>query len=562
MANEQGAVVLNGWEDHICAVIRARQPGLVIQTVEEKRALDSVTRVLQFCAQRKLGLRELHVWSEVSFYGVNVADPAALTPFEKKDFFLTLTQFKNDRGTTKEDPTKRVLVLVDAAHFLNKEANLRLVRETLFAIRGSYRTLIFMGAPFDCPPSIAADLNIQKFELPTTAELHTILNNSVAEYLKNPNFAAKVKFESDQIAKFARACSGLTVTETNGLLALSLSRFEAFDARAVELALQEKSQIVKRSNIVTYTTCHGGLGNVGGLEHVKGWITEQDTIFSDHDAARAGGLQLAKGLLLTGIPGTGKSLLAEMLGAHWTLPLLTLDVGSLFGGLVGQSEGNVNAFIELAKACAPVVVLIDEIEKALGGSGGEQDGGTSARVKGKLLTWLQNKPADVFVVATANDVTKFEASPELIRAGRFDLVAFVDLPDLKSRLEILAIHYGRAVQFAKGGALKCALKEKIDVDTLLPVAKATRGYSGAELEAIVKRALRFGFAEKLKQPTAEHFVKAASLTKPISVTMKEAISTLRLWCKDGRAVPAGATIEDDKNDTAAFEVDGAPQLLQ
>lgn len=553
-------VKLTDWEDHVCAIIRSRQPGIVIQTVEEKRALNSVTRILQYMAQRKLGVRELIVWSEVGVTTINVLDPSKQAVLDKQDFFPTLKKFKDEVGT-KEDPTKRALVLVDAAHFLNKEANLRLVRETLFAIRGTYRTLFFMGAPFDCPPSIAADLNIQKFELPTVTELYPILEDMIKDYAKHPSFKNKMNADPAFIATFSRACSGLTVTEARGLISLSLSRYETFDARAVELALKEKSQIVKRSNIVTYKTCHGGLKSVGGLHNVKQWIVEQDTVFNDYEAARAGGLQLAKGLLLTGIPGTGKTLLAEMLGAHWSLPLLILDVGSLFGGIVGQSEGNVNAFVELAKACAPCVVLIDEIEKALGGMGGETDGGTTARVKGKLLTWLQEKPEDVFVVATANDVTKFEASPELIRAGRFDLVSFVDLPDLKARLEILGIHYERAVQYAKGGTAKCTLADKISADVLLPTAKATRGYSGAELQAIVKRALRFSFNEKLKQPTAEHFVKAAQLTKPISVTMKEAISKLRAWCKDGRAVPAGATIEDDAQDTAAFESDGVPELF-
>ncbi|NDQ57292.1 MAG: AAA family ATPase [Acidipila sp.] len=551
-------IKLTEWEDALCAVIRALHPGVVIQSTEEKRALDSVTRVLQYVAMNQLGLRELKVWSPVSYRQISVEDPSKITELAPLDFFSAVAEFK--KKTLDADENRAVLVLADAGHLLNTPNNLRLVRETLWAIRGSRCVLVFLGLPFTIPPSIAPDLNIQTFELPNVKQLETVLVPSVHWYKKLPAFK-NLNIDESVVPRFARACAGLTEIEARGLLGLSVSRFSAFDHRAVELALQEKAQIVKRSNVVEYKTCKGGLDSVGGLENVKAWIREQDDVFTNYDAARAGGLQLAKGLLLTGIPGTGKSLLAEMLAAHWSLPLLLLDVGSLFGGIVGQSEENVNAFITLAKACAPCVVHIDEIEKALGGGGGELDGGTTARVKGKLLTWLQNKPADVFVVATANDVTKFESSPELIRAGRFDLVSFVDLPDKKARLEILAIHYAKACAYAKAGSVQSTLQEKISADVLLPVADATRGYSGAELEAIVKRALRFGFAAKVNQPTAEHFVEAARRTKPLAVTMAEQIATLRNWCKEGRAVPAGATIEDDASDTAAFVMDGVPQLL-
>jgi ATP-dependent 26S proteasome regulatory subunit len=501
------------------------------------------------------------LWSPVSLRSIDIAEPK---PVERDymDFFKMVKAFKDNVGTDKEQ-VSAVLCLCDAGHLLSAPNNLRLLRETLWSIRGSNRTIIFMGHPFEIPPQIAPDLNVQTFELPTAKELQIILEPSVAAWKKVPAFA-KLNIDMTMVPKFARACAGLTEIETRGLLGFSVARYEAFDARAVDLALQEKAQIVKRSNVLEYKVCHGGLDSVGGLQNVKNWIKEQDDIFKDADAARAAGQKLSKGLLLIGCPGTGKSLMAEMLPAHWSIPLLEFDVGRAFGSLIGQSESNIDQMISLAKACAPCVVAVDEIEKALGGGGGEMDGGTSARVKGKLLTWLQEKPDDVFVVATANDVTKFESSPELIRAGRFDLVAFVDLPDFKSRLEILAIKYKQAVEYAKSGATKSTLKETLSADTIMAAAQASRGYSGAELEVIVQRALRFAFNAKprLTQPTSEMFLAAVKAVKPLSLTMEESIKALRAWAADGRAVPAGATIEDDKDDVKALENEGLPQLLK
>jgi SpoVK/Ycf46/Vps4 family AAA+-type ATPase len=314
------------------------------------------------------------------------------------------------------------------------------------------------------------------------------------------------------------------------------------------MALKEKAQVVRRSNVLEYRTSAKTLDAVGGLENIKTWVQSHDALFSQAEAARSYGLKAASGLLLVGIPGCGKSLTAECLAGHWKLPLLMLDVGKLFGSLVGQSEQNVDQMIGLAKACAPCVIFLDELDKGLGGSTGELDGGTSTRVKGKLLTWLQEKPDDVFVVATANDVKKFEQSPELIRAGRFDCTFFCDLPDLRTRIEILSIHLRAA-------------GHNIPADDLVSAAKASRGYSGAELEVAVQNALRLAFNLEPRplHPTAEMLVEGIKKQKPLSETMKESVKRLRDWCKEGRAFPAGTTLEDDEaSDGASLKDRGLP----
>ncbi|MGD0090431.1 MAG: AAA family ATPase [Planctomycetota bacterium] len=233
---------------------------------------------------------------------------------------------------------------------------------------------------------------------------------------------------------------------------------------------------------------------------------------------------------MVGVPGTGKTLAARAISASWNVPLVGLDAGRLFGSLVGESEANLRTALRTAEAIAPCTCLIDELEKAFGGSGG-YDGGTSARVFGGLLSWLQDKRADVFVVATANDVSKLP--PELLRKGRFDEIFFVDLPDAESRAEILAIHLRRA-----GHEFKKA--------DLAEVARISKGYTGSELEAAVQSALIEAFTDKERKPTAADMARAIKSTVPLSKTMAERINVLREFCKTGRAVPAGGMLEDDE----------------
>lgn len=228
----------------------------------------------------------------------------------------------------------------------------------------------------------------------------------------------------------------------------------------------------------------------------------------------------------------GKSYICQALAHAWQLPLLRFEVGSAFGSLVGESEKNIRRMQEMAEALKPCVVMIDEIEKALGSD--SNDGGTTARVKGSLLTWLQEKSTEIFVVATANDVTKFNQQPEMIRAGRFDAKFFVDLPDAKTRLDVFKIHLGK-----RG--------HEVDDEQLASVVKATKNYSPAEIEVICKDAINEAFCQdpRPKTVTPELLVQAARLNTPLYKTMEESIKKLRDWCKEGRARRAGLTTEDD-----------------
>jgi SpoVK/Ycf46/Vps4 family AAA+-type ATPase len=263
---------------------------------------------------------------------------------------------------------------------------------------------------------------------------------------------------------------------------------------------------------------------VGGLDALKGWLGRRGAAFSE--AARRFGLPEPKGLLLLGVQGCGKSLTAKAIAAQWRLPLLRLDMGRIFSGLIGSSEENLRRAIRVAESVAPVVLWVDEIEKGLSGtrSSGSSDGGVTARVFGALLTWLQEKTAPVFVVATANQI--HDLPPELLRKGRFDETFFIDLPGAEERREILAIHVARRGRDPA----------RFDLDRL---AARADGFSGAELEQAVLSGLYEAFAEGVDLSHA-HLERAVAETLPLSTTMREEIDALRSWART-RTRPASLT---------------------
>jgi SpoVK/Ycf46/Vps4 family AAA+-type ATPase len=315
---------------------------------------------------------------------------------------------------------------------------------------------------------------------------------------------------------------GLTLSEAENVLAKTLVEHRCLGEKSVNVIHGEKRQIIRKSGLLEYYDAEGDFASVGGLDAMKGWLLKRAAGFTDQ--ARQFGLPSPKGVLLLGVQGCGKSLMAKTISNTWQLPLLRFDVGKVFGSLVGSSEQNIRRAIKVAESVAPVVFWVDEIDKAFRGSrgsGASTDSGTSARVFGTFLTWLSEKDKPVFVVATANDVSMLP--PELLRKGRFDEIFFVDLPAKPERKAIFEIH------------LK---KRKIDpvsfdVDAL---ASASAGYSGAEIEEAVISAMFDMFYEK-QNMTTERLLTSIRQTVPLSKTMSEDIDGLRKWA-EGRARPA------------------------
>ena len=303
------------------------------------------------------------------------------------------------------------------------------------------------------------------------------------------------------------------------------------DADAIGLVLDEKKQILRKSGLIEYIATDETLGSVGGLEHLKRWLDRRAEAFTVE--ARQFGLPEPKGLLLLGVQGCGKSLTAKAIASRWGLPLLRLDMGRIFAGFIGSSEENVRKAIRIAEGIAPAVLWIDEIEKGLSGTAGSgaSDGGVSARVFGALLTWMQEKTAPVFIVATANRIV--DLPPELLRKGRFDEIFFIDLPSKRERADIFAIHLQR-----RGRSLA-------DFD-LEELAQNAEGFSGAEIEQAVVAALYQAFEtrDSLRQANV---LTALAETRPLSTTMSEDIARLREWAQT-RTRPASS---DDPQDGVA-----------
>lgn len=560
--------VLSQWQTDLSCILRARQPGVVIFSTEEPRVISSILPVIQYLGIKGLGARRMLVWSAVKFKELRLfktsgekalaskpSDKIQEVVLEPVSFQQIVTKFaepeeKGDDGTMLHQAG--VLVLTDIASVLEDADNRRALREALWTIRGTSKVIIVISKQFNLPEELVTDLMLVPFELPTSTELLGVFENVVKWYRSVEGYKkVSEKIKDDSVKAFARACAGLTETEAIGLLQLSVSKYEAIDERAVKLALDEKAKMVRRTGALEYETCQGSLDDVGGVENLKSWIRAQDAILTEAEDADKYGLKMPSGVVFAGVSGTGKTLLARTLAAHWGLPLLRFDVGRAFGKYVGDSEANTHKVITIANAIQNCVVFIDEVDKALSGGDGETDGGTTARVKGMLLTWLQEKPRGVFVVMTANNLRKFDANPEFLRAGRVDAVFALDLPNYKSRFDIFKIHLKKAGHVMPEMAIVSAVE-------------VSRGYSGAEIEVCVQTALRLAFnaLPRLEHPTSEMLVQAVKAHRPLSVTMKESLDRVRAWIKAGRAIPAGEAPESD--DVEKVETDkshGLPLLI-
>ena len=320
-----------------------------------------------------------------------------------------------------------------------------------------------------------------------------------------------------------QAALGLTLGEAENVFAKIIVKDGRLSGDDVNEVFAEKQQIIRKSGLLEYYATDETFSNVGGLAALKDWLQKRTIAFTDE--ARAFGLPAPKGILMLGVQGCGKSLCAKAVSCLWQLPLLRFDIGRMFGSLVGSSEENVRRAIAVAESVAPAILWVDEIDKAFAGAQGSgiSDGGTTARVFGTFLTWLSEKTAPVFVVATANDISQLP--PELLRKGRLDEIFFVDLPTKEERKEIFNIHLGKRGRDP----------QPFDLDSLVACSE---NFGGAEIEQAVISALYDAFYARHELAT-QHILEALLQTVPLARTMDEQIGRLRSWAV-GRARHASA----------------------
>ncbi len=408
-----------------------------------------------------------------------------------------------------------ILLLLEDFHPDLTEDKPRTIRRLRnFALDNSKDKTLLFSQPFrQLPKELEKEVHILELPYPSFDDIKAIYKKVCLAY-NIPN-------SDNPDDELIESALGLTIMEAEKVFSLAYIENDALSSTEVPLVIREKENVIKKSGYLEYYHPKETMTDVGGLANLKDWLIKRGRAFDK--GAQDFGLTYPRGILLLGIPGTGKSLTAKAVGNEWHFPLLRLDMGKIFGGIVGESEKNIREALNIAEAIAPSILWIDEIEKGMSGiaSSGSTDGGTTARVLGTFLTWMQEKTKPVFVVATANDISQLP--PELLRKGRVDEIFFVDLPTENEREEIIKIHLKK----------KNRNPQNFDTNKL---AQASKGFSGAELEEVIKEALFQAYDEE-KEVTNEHILEAIEKTFPLSRTMHETISKMRLWAKS-RAVSA------------------------
>jgi hypothetical protein len=493
--------------DEIEVLIRARYPILYIVSWEEQRVQDWLVEVA------KKRNKRVFEWS----YSTGIVQAG------------TSVQSQRPRTSTTKDPLAaldHVIDQVDPALYIFKDlhpfltrnnfAVIRRLKEIGLQLKNSYKTIILISPTMELPPELEKEVTVVDFPLPEAKDISALLDRIIQEVKSQPNL--KIEIAPEARERLLKAALGLTLSEAENVFAKILVNGGRLSEEDIQSVFSEKRQIIRKSGLLDYYETDARFEQVGGMLHLKDWLRKRALAFADK--ARDFGLPPPKGVFLLGVQGCGKSLCAKAVSGLWGMPLLRLDVGRMFGSLVGSSEENMRRAIQVAESIAPVVLWIDEIEKAMAGSksSGSTDSGTTARVFGTFLTWLSEKKSSVFVIATANSIA--ELPPELLRKGRFDEIFFVDLPSDEERREIFRIHLSQRKRDPA----------QFGIDAL---AREAAGFSGAEIEEAIVSGLYDAYAEGQPLTTA-HVEKALRETVPLSRTMEGELARLRAWA-EGRA---------------------------
>jgi len=493
-------------------LVRARYPIIYITTFEEARADDYVLRIGRsrgkkvICWSQTRGLMPVGQSSQNS---KSIMD-GSNDPMAALDYVIN-----------SHEPT--IFIFHDLHPFLSDSTIIRKLREIAIAIKESFKTLVIVSPVLKIPCELEKEVTVMDLALPKISDLSTLLNKMIADVSDNRDI--KIEIGDAERELILQALLGLTLAEAENVIARALVKNGRLDGACINIILSEKEQIIKKSNLLEYYNASENIADVGGLDSLKYWLNLRKLAFSEK--AREFGLPSPKGILLLGVQGCGKSLCAKAVSALWQLPLLRLDMGKIFSSHIGSSEENIRRAVKVAESIAPAILWIDEIDKGFSGmNSGDSDAGTSSRVFGTFLTWMQEKKAPVFVIATANNISLLP--PELLRKGRFDEIFFIDLPDASERSEILKIHLAKRTISAEG----------LEMNSLI---ESSEGFSGAEIEQAVIAALFEAFYknEPLK---CEYLKKALNQSVPLSKTMKEDIDALRNWAQS-RAIPASKTAD-------------------
>lgn len=504
-------------------LFRARFPYIYLTTWEEERA---IALIKQLAKSEKLIRvpREVYTWTQTNGFILNGKKVDGTNSPDKAIDFI------------KDCNKNAVFILCDFHVYFGVKGRqvdynvVRRLRDIIGELKTSKfrKNVIFIASELLIPESMQKEITIIDMPLPTLDEI----KNKLEKMVMQNNQIDTSTLDDEGKERLCKAALGLTLQEAENAFALAMVNDGKIDGKDLSIILSEKMQVIKKTGILEFINTDIKISDVGGLENLKNWLHKRNNSWSE--SAKKYCLPAPKGVLITGVPGCGKSLTAKAMSAAWQLPLLKLDFGKIFSGIVGSSEENMRKAIKTAEAVAPSILWVDEIEKSLSGINSNGDSGTSSRIFGTFLTWMQEKTAPVFVIATANNISGLPA--ELLRKGRFDEIFFVDLPTNRERKEIFKLHLAKRLKDKE-----VASKLQLDDDLYEKLADMTEGFVGAEIEQVVITALYEAFFNKrpLEFSDLETTIKNVV---PLSVTQKEQILSLRQWANI-RAV--AATKKDD-----------------
>jgi SpoVK/Ycf46/Vps4 family AAA+-type ATPase len=482
------------FSDELVLLLKARYPIIYIVTQEEDRLEYTIRKSVQTVLNRSI-----FTWDFVDGYSSIVGNNnniAKRNPLQSLEFIETFAP-----------ETATIFLLKDFQKFLIDIAISRKLRNLTRLLKIQPKTIIILAPNILIPEELREFITIIQFQLPLFNEI----KQELEKLLGSLNQIQDTKF----IESLSQACQGLSLERIRRVLSKTIATYKVIDERSINFVLKEKSQLISQTEILEFWPTTENLESIGGLENLKNWLKKRSDSFSER--ASNYGLPTPRGLLLVGIQGTGKSLTAKAIANDWKLPLLRLDVGRLFGGIVGESEARVRQMIQISEALAPCILWIDEIDKAFKESKG--DSGTTNRVFSTFLTWLSEKKSSVFIVATANDISLLPL--EIIRKGRFDEIFFIGLPTFDERKMIFQIH------------LSFLRPENWQFYDLVLLAKSTENFSGAEILQSIIEAMHIAFYEK-REFTTEDILFSIKQIIPLSQVDKEKIELLQNWALSGR----------------------------
>ena len=475
--------------------LKARYPIIYINTIEE----DRVEYVIRKNVKTNLK-RSIYSWDFVDGYTNNPNNQG----FGNRNPLQALELIER-----LNPETPAIFLLKDFNRFLNDLAISRKLRNLSRLLKLQPKTIIIIGSELNIPVELQDLITILQFQLPTEEEIIIELQRLIK--------SLKIKVDNKLFESLTRSCQGMSLERIRRVLSKIIATYKTINENSISILLNEKKQIISQTEILEYSSVNEKFDNLGGLKNLKEWLQKRQTAFSSQ--AINYGLPTPRGLLLIGIQGTGKSLTAKAIANDWKLPLLKLDIGKLFGGIVGESESRLRQMISVTETISPCILWIDEIDKAFNNSQNRSDGGTSNRVLGTFVTWLSEKTKPVFVIATANSIDYLPL--EIIRKGRFDEIFFLDLPQRSEREEIFKIHLQ---QFRPGSWKNFNYTE---------LAQITDSFSGAEIRQAIIEAMYQAFSEK-REFTTTDIKNAIKDSIPLANIENDQMLKLKKWATSGR----------------------------